>query len=114
MKDKKNKWILSAIGLIIVIYLSLLLAPIMNNGLANFIKKFPELMASPFKLNINDDSLRVCLIFQTLYLLFIFVYITIPKNYRRREEHGSAQWGNTYQINKKYCQKPIGRRVSDI
>lgn len=107
MKDKKNKWILSAIGLIIVVYLSLLLAPIMNNGLANFIKKFPELMASPFKLNINDDSLRVCLIFQTLYLLFIFVYITIPKNYRRREEHGSAQWGNTYQINKKYCQKPI-------
>ena len=107
MKDKKTKWILSAIGLIIVIYLSLLLAPIMNNGLANFIKKFPEVMASPFKLNINDDSLSVCLIFQTLYLLFIFVYITIPKNYRRREEHGSAQWGNTYQINKKYCQKPI-------
>lgn len=107
MKDKKTKWILSAIGLVIVIYLSLLLAPIMNNGLANFIKKFPEVMASPFKLNINDDSLRVCLIFQTLYLLFIFVYITIPKNYRRREEHGSAQWGNTYQINKKYCQKPI-------
>lgn len=107
MKDKKTKWILSAIGLIIVIYLSLLLAPIMNNGLANFIKKFPEVMASPFKLNINDDSLRVCLIFQTLYLLFIFVYITIPRNYRRREEHGSAQWGNTYQINKKYCQKPI-------
>lgn len=107
MKDKKTKWILSAIGLIIVIYLSLLLAPIMNNGLANFIKKFPEVMASPFKLNINDDSLRVCLILQTLYLLFIFVYITIPKNYRRREEHGSAQWGNTYKINKKYCQKPI-------
>lgn len=107
MKDKKNKWILSAIGLVIVIYLSLLFAPIMNNGLANFIKKFPEVVASPFKLNINDDSLRVCLIFQTLYLLFIFVYMTIPKNYRRREEHGSAQWGNTYQINKKYCQKPI-------
>lgn len=107
MKDKKNKWILSAIGLIIVIYLSLLLAPIMNNGLANFIKKFHEVMASPFKLNINDNSLRVCLIFQTLYLLFIFVYITIPRNYRRREEHGSAQWGNTYQINKKYCQTPI-------
>ena len=107
MKDKKNEWTLSAIGLIIVIYLSLLLAPIMNNGLANFIKKFPEIIASPFKLNINDDSLRVCLIFQTLYLLFILVYITIPKNYRRREEHGSAQWGNTYQINKKYCQKPI-------
>ena len=107
MKDKKNKWTLSAIGLIIVIYLSLLFAPIMNNGLANFIKKFPEIIASPFKLNINDDSLRVCLIFQTLYLLFILVYITIPKNYRRREEHGSAQWGNTYQINKKYCQKPI-------
>lgn len=107
MKDKKNKWTLSAIGLIIVIYLSLLLAPIMNNGLANFIEKFPEIMASPFKLNINDDSLRVCLIFQTLYLLFILVYISIPKNYRRREEHGSAQWGNTYQINKKYCQKPI-------
>ena len=28
------------------------------------------------------------------------------KNYRRREEHGSAKWGSAYKINKKYKQKP--------
>ncbi len=29
------------------------------------------------------------------------------KNYRRREEHGSAKWGNPKAINKKYKQKPF-------
>lgn len=29
------------------------------------------------------------------------------KNYRRRQEHGSAKWGNPKAINKKYKQKPF-------
>ena len=28
------------------------------------------------------------------------------KNYRKREEHGSAKWGNVREINKRYSQEP--------
>lgn len=37
----------------------------------------------------------------------IGIYLSTKKNYRRREEHGSAKWGNASVINKKYVQKPI-------
>src|SRR5699024_5008088 len=37
----------------------------------------------------------------------ITLYISTKKNYRRREEHGSAKWGNATEINKKYKQTPI-------
>lgn len=37
----------------------------------------------------------------------IGIYISLKKNYRRREEHGSAKWGIANVINKKYEQKPI-------
>ena len=36
----------------------------------------------------------------------IGIYLSTKKNYRRREEHGSAKWGNAKQVNKKYEQKP--------
>ena len=37
----------------------------------------------------------------------ITIYISTRKNYRRREEHGSAKWGNATEVNKKYKQTPM-------
>ena len=37
----------------------------------------------------------------------IGIYFSTRKNYRRREEHGSAKWGNVRAIDKKYRQKPL-------
>ena len=34
------------------------------------------------------------------------MYFSTRKNYRRGEEHGSARWGSSAEINKKYLQKP--------
>ena len=39
----------------------------------------------------------------------ITIYLSTKKNYRRREEHGSARWGNANEINKKYKQLPMDR-----
>ena len=36
----------------------------------------------------------------------IGIYFSTQKNYRRREEHGSAKWGNARAVNKKYRQSP--------
>lgn len=35
----------------------------------------------------------------------IGIYFSTRRNYRRREEHGSAKWGNTGTLNKKYRDK---------
>lgn len=35
------------------------------------------------------------------------MYESTRKNYRRREEYGSAKWGIVSAINKKYRQKPF-------
>ena len=35
----------------------------------------------------------------------IGVYFSTRRNYRRREEHGSAKWGNAGALNKKYRDK---------
>ena len=35
----------------------------------------------------------------------IGIYFSTRRNYRRREEHGSAKWGNADALNKKYRDK---------
>ena len=37
------------------------------------------------------------------YALAIGVYLSTQRNYRRREEHGSAKWGWAAQVNRKYA-----------
>ena len=40
-----------------------------------------------------------------VYVIGIGIYLSSEKNYRRREEHGSAKWGKTDVIRKKYLNK---------
>ena len=48
-----------------------------------------------------------CPHFAFVYGIAIGVYLSTEHNYRRREEHGSAKWGNVRAIDKKYRQKPL-------
>ena len=41
------------------------------------------------------------------YGLGIGVYLSTDRNYRRREEHGSARWGDPKGINRKYADKEL-------
>jgi type IV secretion system protein VirD4 len=105
-RDNIPKWVY-LLGLFPTIWLSLLIAPSVNGGLPQIIKDFPEKMASPFSIYWCNNSLKVIVILVVCYAMAIGIYLSTKKNYRRREEHGSAKWGNASVINKKYEQKPI-------
>lgn len=104
--NEEVKWIF-ILGTIPVIYFSLLIAPYFDEGLSKLLKGLPEAFNNPFNISLCKYSLKTIFIFLLVYILIIAIYYSIPKNYRRREEHGSAKWGNKRSINKKYTQKPI-------
>ena len=105
MKNKNNK-VLYLLGVIPTIWIALLIAPSIHGGLPTIIKDFPKAMENPFSIVFCHDSIKTIFIFVVAYLLGIGIYISTKKNYRRREEHGSAEWGEAKTINKKYEQNP--------
>ena len=105
MKNKNNK-VLYLIGVIPTIWIALLIAPSIHGGLPTIIKDFPKTMENPFSIVFCHDSIKTIFIFVIAYLLGIGIYISTKKNYRRREEHGSAEWGDAKTINKNYEQNP--------
>jgi type IV secretion system protein VirD4 len=95
------------LGIIPIIWLAVLIAPYTNEGIIVIIEQFSSIMSKPFNFIWCENSLRTILIFLAIYIFGISIYVATRKNYRRREEHGSAQWGNAKSINKKYKQEPF-------
>lgn len=104
--SKTMKW-LCILGVIPTVWIALLIAPLVSGGLPTIIKEFPNAMNEPFSISWCNDSVKTILIFILAYSMGISIYLSSRKNYRRREEHGSAKWGIANVINKKYQQKPI-------
>ena len=105
MQDKFNKYIF-LLGLIPVIWISMLIAPSLDGGLKQIIKDFSKIMENPFSISWCSNSLKTIIVFSTIYLIGILIYKSTKKNYRKREEHGSAKWGDVIEVNKKYEQSP--------
>lgn len=101
-KFSKTSIILYACGLIPVIWLALLIAPSIGGGLPNLIKNLADAINHPFQILWCEDSLKTVLILIFAYAMGIGIYLSTARNYRRREEHGSAKWGNTRTLRKKY------------
>ena len=94
-------------GLIPVTWLALKSAPyFIKNGLVGILENAGDIFNDPFRIVLVEGSFRVALIFVLLYAFGIGVYLSTEKNYRRREEHGSAKWGVAGSINKRYQAKP--------
>ncbi len=106
MNDKNNK-LLYVFGALICVWLALLIAPYMQDGLFKIIKVFPNLLEHPFYIKWCENSLKIILLFLFSYLIGIGVLISTKRNYRKTEEYGSAKWGNLFHIKKKYYQKPV-------
>ena len=94
-----------ACGCIPVIWIALLFAPYLDDGLIGLIKNAGAAFANPFHIMLCRDSLRAVLIFLLIYGLALAVFLSSDRNYRRREEHGSAQWGSPREISRKYANK---------
>ena len=104
--DRKASVILSAIGVIPVVWLALLIAPSVNGGLVEILPKLLTVFNNPFHIELCEDSVKTVLILLLCYGMGIGIYFSTRKNYRRREEHGSAKWGEAAAVNKKYRQSP--------
>ena len=103
--DKKASLILAACGIFPAVWFALLTAPFVSGGLVEIVRNLPQAMNSPFSVTVCEDSLKTVLIFLLAYGMGIGIYLSTRKNYRRREEHGSAKWGDAGAINKKYRDK---------
>ena len=103
---KKDNYLIYILGIIPVIWLGLLVAPISSKGLFNIIEEFSSVINHPFKIVLCENTIKVVFFFLLIYALVIAFYMADKKNYRKREEHGSAKWGNVREINKRYSQEP--------
>ena len=104
-KFSKQNLLLYCLGTIPVIWLALRIAPFMEDGLPGLIQNFGTAMSRPFHITLCGNSLKTILILLLCYGLAIGIYLSTQRNYRRREEHGSAQWGSPVQVNRKYADK---------
>ncbi len=59
-KDEQEEIILFVLGVIPVIWLALLLAPYMNQGLFSAVAHLSDIMNSPFSIEWNEYSLKTC------------------------------------------------------
>ncbi len=104
--NKKQDKILLILGIIPVIWLAIMIAPYINNGIVEIIKEFPKSIQNPLNIYWCKSSIKTILIFLLTYIMGIGIYLSTKRNYRKQEEHGSAKWGNARVINKKYMQFP--------
>lgn len=104
--DRQSAVILSVIGIVPVVWVALLIAPSVSGGLPEILPKLATVFNDPFQIELCEDSLRTVLVLLMSYGMGIGVYFSTRRNYRRREEHGSAKWGDARAISRKYQQSP--------
>ena len=101
----KQALILSAFGIIPVVWAALLVAPAIAGGLPEILQNLTAALNNPLKITWCEDSVKTVLLFIVAYGMGIGIYLSTKRNTRPREEHGSAKWGEAAAVNKKYADK---------
>ena len=94
-------------GIIPVVWLGLLIAPSVKGGLPEILTSLMNAMNDPFHIELCEDSVKAVLVLLLCYGMGVGIYFSTRRNYRRREEHGSAKWGDANAVNKKYAQQTV-------
>lgn len=97
---------MAALGIVPVIWISLLVAPYAEHGWKGIFEHADGILQQPFHIEPCRDSLKTVLFFLAVYGGGIAVWCLTKRNYRKGEEYGSARWGNVRRINRKYAQLP--------
>ena len=100
-------------GLPVIWWAAILIADAIQPGrnLFELMEVLTEKMNHPFQLHYTEYTIKSMLVCTLLYAAGIGIFYSSQKNYRRGEEHGSARWGDTRQICKKYSQKPYSQNI---
>ena len=93
------------LGAVPVAWIALLIAPYTDRGLAGIVANGGAALREPLKITLCADSVKTVLIFLLCYGLGLGIYLSADRNYRRREEHGSARWGSAAAICRKYADR---------
>ena len=104
-QDNKEDVIIFGLLIIPVIWLALLSAPYMNEGLFGIIANLSDALNKPFSIVLCKDTSKTIFMFLLMYVVGLCIYYSTRRNYRRNQEYGSARWGSPKQINKKYASK---------
>ena len=104
--SRKEAMIIAILGCIPVIWLALLVAPLAEDGLAEVLINSDKILKDPFDIRICEGSLKTAALFLTSYIMGTGIYHANRRNYRKGEEHGSAEWGDPSAVDRKYHQKP--------
>lgn len=103
--DNKDVLIILGIFTIPVVWLALLIAPYINNGLIEALPYLTKAINEPFHITLCKNTLKTIFIFLLIFGIGIGIYFSTLRNYRRQEEYGSAKWGSASKVNKKYADK---------
>lgn len=104
--DKKDNLIYMVAGMLPVTWLALKCAPYFGDSLIDVLKDADAIFAEPFHIEWSINCIKSAVLFNLIYIFGILIYLSMQKNYRRGEEHGSAHWGDASKVNKKYEAKP--------
>lgn len=110
MKQKLNfqqAALLWAACSIIVVWLGILASDCCGEGikLTEFLSLFSERLQHPFRLSLNEYTVRCVFAALCMYALAVGYYYTSKGNKRTGEEYGSAKWGDATALNRKYRDK---------
>lgn len=95
------------LGAPLVVWGAIILAPAIESDEGSFLARATAALADPATVTFTTVTPKVILAALALYILAIAVWWSARRNWRRREEHGSAQWGSPNAIDRKYRQKPF-------
>ncbi|MFC4770080.1 VirD4-like conjugal transfer protein, CD1115 family [Effusibacillus consociatus] len=105
VETARSHLIFFAVFFIPVLWVAMLTAPALSGGLPAIVEHLSVAIHHPFDIRWVEDTPRCLLFFTLAYGLGVGVYLASPRNYRRREEHGSARWGRAKSICAKYRSK---------
>ena len=103
--DRQQRGIAALLGIIPTVWLALLVAPALGGGLPAILAQLTVGLEQPFQITWTQDTPRCVLLFLLIYGIAVGCVYSSGYNYRRREEHGSAKWGDAKTLDRKYADK---------
>ena len=92
-KDKLSKQnvILYFLGIIPVVWLGLLIAPCLEDGLIGLVQQFGTIMQNPFRIELCEDSVKAVLVLLLAYGIAIFPQSTITGDEKNMAQPNGAR-----------------------
>ena len=110
-EERTTLAILIGIGTIPVVWVALIVAPYLSEGLSRIVEGLANGMREPLSVTWCTESQKAILLCLLMYGMGIGIYLASKQNYRHGEEHGSAKWGTAKEVNHKYADRRSDQNI---